>query len=312
MSLILAVLMAAQADASALIDRLRSDLLEEREEATLALKALGKAAAPALELAAKSEDPEVAGRAGMLLRRMELQASIPPRLARNFPGLEDRLAGGDPAWKDVLLESVEEDRRGSRRHPDLTSDDLGFLLPRALRGCVTAVERRQVCGWIGTYGLRSAIPELLPLLGDADPGVRLTAAHALASLGVKEAVPALVRLLEDPVGNVRARALWALADLEAKDQASRIAPLLVDPERQVRCYAAAGLRRMGAMDVAAAKLRAAQVDPDPAVRVRAIEGLLRVGPRGLLDDLRTLLRDSDEKVRVAALEALGRLEAPKR
>jgi len=302
----------AQSDPADLVDRLGSDLLDEREEATRQLKVLGKAAAVPLERAARSEDPEVAGRAQLLLRRIAIQDRISPRLQECFPGLADRLLAGDAAWKDVLFEGLEEDKLGNRRRPALLPADLEFLAAGALRGCATSAERIQVCSWVVVCGLKGATDELLRVLGDADPAVRSAACHSLAGLGAASAVPAIARLLEDPVGNVRARAAWALADLKVGDQATAIARLVVDPERQVRCYAAASLRRLGALESGVAPVRSALADREPAVRLRAIEAAMRTGERELVGDLRALLQDADEAVRVAALEGLRRLETAKK
>ena len=78
---------------------MRSDKVEEREEATKKLRILGKAADVELKKATQDRDPEVSARARMLLRRLEIQAKLSSTFRKTFPGVEDRLAGGDDhAW----------------------------------------------------------------------------------------------------------------------------------------------------------------------------------------------------------------------
>lgn len=59
-----------QEDPSILIERLRSERIEEREEAAKRLNDLGAAVAPALKAATKDRDPELAGRARGMLEEM--------------------------------------------------------------------------------------------------------------------------------------------------------------------------------------------------------------------------------------------------
>ena len=57
-----------------LVEKLRSERVEERDEATKKLRALGKAVLPALEEAAKDKDLELAGRARLILEGIESDA----------------------------------------------------------------------------------------------------------------------------------------------------------------------------------------------------------------------------------------------
>ena len=69
-SLILAVLLQATSQAEELVERLRSDSVEERTRAARALEALGAVALPALERAARDSDAEVAARARLILQSL--------------------------------------------------------------------------------------------------------------------------------------------------------------------------------------------------------------------------------------------------
>ena len=64
------VLAAQETDLEALVRRLGSTEVEERERASRDLEKAGAAAGPALERAARSGDPEIVARAGMLLLRL--------------------------------------------------------------------------------------------------------------------------------------------------------------------------------------------------------------------------------------------------
>src|SRR5262245_11019265 len=138
--LLLVLLTAAQDDAAALVERLRSESPVERSEALTKLKGLGEAALPALRAAQSDPDPEVAGHAAFLVRRLDVIQRLSPALREAVPGVEDRLATGDDnAWTRLLQELLA--RRG--RKPGRL--DLDALAGPALRGARNDEERRQLC-----------------------------------------------------------------------------------------------------------------------------------------------------------------------
>src|SRR5262245_28221906 len=108
--LLVLLLGATQEDPAAeAIRRLGSEIAAERDGAAARLKALGEDARPALERAACDGDLEIADRARLMLRALDIRKSLPPVLLQTFPGVEDRLATGDPAWTQFFLVASARD-----------------------------------------------------------------------------------------------------------------------------------------------------------------------------------------------------------
>src|SRR5437870_5342180 len=109
-ALLLSVCAFQQTDAVRdLIQKLRSDKIEEREDAERKLLAIGSPAIPELEKVARDADREVAQRASHLVRLITLSGTLSPRLLRTIPGIEDQLATGDDhAYTVALLVAAYE------------------------------------------------------------------------------------------------------------------------------------------------------------------------------------------------------------
>ncbi len=76
-----------------------------------------------------------------------------------------------------------------------------FMAERANLHSAERYEEVAICGFLALGGVaKPAIPALIPLLADRDPGVRQRAAHALGAIGpdADEAVPYLVASMNDP------------------------------------------------------------------------------------------------------------------
>lgn len=98
------------------------------------LRAFGREARPAFEKAAKDSDPEVAARARWLLRRLELVETLPRRLLKAIPAIEDRLAADEgPSWTRAFLDAVAVED-GREKYPDLGRRELEPLVARAAAG----------------------------------------------------------------------------------------------------------------------------------------------------------------------------------
>src|SRR2546426_340867 len=125
-TLLLSLLLFAQDESSRqarqLIEKLRSETIEERDEAARKLRELGSGAEEELEKATRDKDPEVAGRARTLLgegifRRIE-ETLVKARTARikfridadsSIPSEKNKL------WGTLLL------KEGNRAHLDLST-----------------------------------------------------------------------------------------------------------------------------------------------------------------------------------------------
>lgn len=296
----LLLLLLLQADsARELVEKLRSETVDAREDAEKRLRALGKAAAPELEKAAKDADDEVAGRAKRLLRILELGASLPPALLKAFPGAEDRLARGPHEWTALLLESVG--------HPRLGKEELDPLAAEAFRGARTDEEREGVVARVRRRGLRAGIPGLVELLHHPVAALRESAIDALRDMEAFEATPAIAELLRTPAqarsagdAIVRMRAWRAMAKVQA---------LLDDPEAGTRKQAVDVVRRMGARE-ALPRVRALLKDPDPSVRDAAVEAIGTLNDRESAGALIALANDPDPLVRRDVLWVLSEWRLP--
>lgn len=151
------------------------------------------------------------------------------------------------------------------------------------------------------------VSHLTELLNDPDWTIRWTGIEALAWIGDKQAVEALVHSLTDPKWKVRVAALQSLAELGQQDTAQHVIPLLFDTISNVRESAAETLAMLGDSDARVlSNLRKAAQDTEEFVRLAAIEALARLDPKAALPDLIKALRDDPSShVRWAAANGIS-------
>lgn len=159
---------AGAGEVSRLIEKLRSQTIEERDEAFRRLKALGKAATAELQKAASSGDGELAARAKHLLRILEVRELLTPRLREAAPELEDRLAAGDnEACLEILRDFNSNDPEKSAKYKALRREDLEVLAAPAVRGAGNDPgKQEEACLLIWRHQLKSGVPEVAKLLND--------------------------------------------------------------------------------------------------------------------------------------------------
>jgi HEAT repeat protein len=157
---------------------------------------------------------------------------------------------------------------------------------------------------LGRLGDHRALPTVLQLLKDRDAEVRQNAADALGRLGDETAIESLMMAMVDEHPGVRQAALRSASMVDpywerssrAQALLPRIQTAIHDREPGVQLAAANLMRRLtgrSAVEILAAEASAAVSQGDE-----------------LVDLFRPLLEDSDECVRLAAAEALGRLARP--
>lgn len=174
-------------------------------------------------------------------------------------------------------------------------------------GCADDPERQVT----SIYGYKADptpenLEKLRGLVDDPEPRVRVTAVHALVQLQVPEAGELAARHLTDPDGFVRATAAKLVADVgDPAHVPALVARIREDSEPWVRQRAAEALERLGG-EGALAGLVIATDDPVDRVRLAAVRGVRKLDPGAALPEMaRLLLEDPAWEVRVQAAGALG-------
>jgi HEAT repeat protein len=282
-----------------LVEQLKSDQVDERDQAGRAIEALGRKAAPALEKAARDADVDLAARARFLLRLIDLRETLSPRLRKADPGIERRLAtGDDAAWTRAFLDLTGLDQQRSRAFSGLDDADLAPLAAQAVRGASSARELTRVAEAAAERLLATAVPDLARRLDW--PESRLNVSYALATIGGPEAVAALRARLRNPDPDTRTSAIGALRLCATRECLLDILPFL--KEERTLPDALTAIQRIGTAEGGQALVQLFSTDTSKSKPfIAAALGRLRV--REALPLLRPLFSDPNDELRVAAIKA---------
>ncbi len=261
------------------------------------LKDMGETAIPALVGRLRGRDREA---------RVQAMRALGYYDSWENPGQAISLLLEDLADRDVRLEAVEALGKvawGNREAIVRLIDGLKDPDPAFRAKAAEALGR---VGWENQEALGGATPALgavaplMAALKDPDPRVRRCAAAALGDIGSesRRARPDLVRLLEDHDPEVRLAALRSFRRIGVPmDARETIQRLMKGPDPRFRRVGEALLHGMAPSDAFATELIAAVQDSDPKVRARAAANVLRAkGQQGIILDGRPIpaYRLSDE------------------
>ncbi len=249
---------------------------------------------------------------------------------------------GDPSSLKPLLTALKDAEGMVRSAAASGLARLGDV--QALSGLVAALKDRDrnvrvaVITALGELGDKEAVKSLQPLVNDREWEVRAALAEALGRLGDRSALETVMSLLHDRDQEVRQNAVDAIGRVGAGDEGviENLVLALVDEHMGVRQAASRALsmldpywERSPRVQALVPQLREAMRHRDSAVQFAAAAVLRRITGRSaselltaaptsvfgqagdhVFQHLQNLLRDTDEEVRLAAVEAIVRLRSP--
>jgi HEAT repeat protein len=162
----------------------------------------------------------------------------------------------------------------------------------------------------GYFGYPQCLTRVLECCRDADEQVRRTAAETLPFFDDPRAAEPLPALLEDPVAAVRAVAVSTCARLNHVSRVTALIDRLRDPDAWVRFVTVKTLATLGDTNALAPIVATLESDSAPHVRLAAIDAVGRLQPAHALQILEPLTRSTNEDIARAAIAALGHVDQP--
>jgi len=263
----------------------------------------------------------VARRRRSRLRLVQREAAVRSALHRALddPGhstqIVDDLVAADRKLLEAKARALLPALRGEDRETLAQLLESRGATEAARRQCRSrhAAARAAACQVLGDVGSSFAVLDLVPLLDDHRPVVRLAAARALGRLGQPTGVVPLIGAVHTDEGerfnrvpvDVAADAIQQIRDWPV----SLLTPCLSDPSEPTRALAVELLGRFQALDGVNAVIDLLESDPATAVRVRAARALGRIGSPHAVQPLIRCVRSGPVALRAEAMSALGRMGA---
>ena len=200
---------------------------------------------------------------------LESNAAPPSERAPSFPA--NWPAATQPIdWSFVLYPELAQIAELENQPADTA---FGELLPM-LYDDVPAIRLAAIQS-LGDMTISAVLPALAAALDDPDPQRRIAALEALASHDDASAVYSIEPYLLDQERDVRIAAIEALADLESKTAVHALAKLLTDQDSVIRRHSVYALGEIGG-EYAMMYLLQARYDPDGDIRTNAEEILMEL------------------------------------
>ncbi len=282
-----------------LVEKLRSDKVEERDDAARKLKAMGPAAVDELRKVEKEIDL-----AAHLLKVIALALEI-PELTRRFPGWEERLVSMGPAgWIELLRKTTKYVEDEPLIIDTLPLKERNLLVTRALAGARDGNERTDALRTAGRYQIAETIPIIGAILAETPELEQGIAIQTLGEIGTAAAVPFLVTALRAQSPGIRVEAVGGFYRAFSREGDQALIAALRDPSSGVRHKAVEIIAWRDLRDEAIPGLVARLSDEEPAVRVGAAETLERLGAADAVEQIEPLLKDARAPVRARVAAAL--------
>jgi HEAT repeat protein len=157
----------------------------------------------------------------------------------------------------------------------------------------------------GYFGYRECLGRVLELCVDSSEAVRRAAIDHLPFFDDRSTIPVLLHALDSGTPAVRAGAATALARLDESDALAPLVRALADGDPWVRYFALRSIGAFGDATVAPAVVGVLKQDPAGQVRLAAIDALGRLDPPDLVAIIKPLTVSSDADLARAAIQALG-------
>jgi hypothetical protein len=142
----------------------------------------------------------------------------------------------------------------------------------------------------------TALGDLVPMLSNDDPVIRLAAIESLGDMTNPAALSALTSALNDPNPQLRVAALGALASQEDESVAGSLEPFLYDQDREVRLAAIGAISDLES-EASVYALAGLLSDSDPRIRQQAVDALGEIGGKNAMMYLQQARYDPSSSIR---------------
>lgn len=156
-----------------------------------------------------------------------------------------------------------------------------------------------------------AVPHMLEIVKDCDPGTYYLIVQALGRIADDRAVPTLLQAMRRDDIWVRAAATGALIQIGGDVAIAGLVRGLSDENKAVRRASAKALGKVGVANEDILRgLSGSLLDVDNSVRRFAAEALGRLDGESYVPELAKALADEDPRTRIAAFKALAKIDTP--
>lgn len=168
--------------------------------------------------------------------------------------------------------------------------------------------RQKAVEYLGYFGNTAVSPEIIPLLKDRNPSVRLAAARALGVMKSRSAFSYLADSLYDTDVNVTAMAIWALGEINNEKAIPSLSTLMkTNQALRIKENCMAALSKISHKATRGIFTTSLLKNKDYRIRLLAVDAIGRLGDKKLTPFLQSRLQDPNEYVRQAVARWIGDL-----